>query len=189
MASPIKKYAETTYRKVRLYYAANHLFSLGRSHPQIVEILSDFENDPELLIPVVDAAMKDKWRDIFNETQRMTAEGRNFQEITASVSHLESDPEIVDFICNMWYRVQAVHAEHTIESGTNIFEGTKGMLMTALGLVFVFGFNLGVVAKIIWALSFLGALVVWLIGFQQRRISRETKFILEEDYMKYKNLI
>ncbi|RYY54708.1 MAG: hypothetical protein EOO09_13260 [Chitinophagaceae bacterium] len=178
-----------TTTKIQLYFAANHLFSLGKSHPQIVEALSEFEPDQDLLKSVVDAAMTDRWRTILNEAQRLTAEGKNFQEIVEAVQPIESDPEIVDFVCNAWYRVQAVYAEHSIESGTNIMEGSKWTIISALGLAFVFGVNASIFSKVIWSVSFLGALVTWIYGLRQKRVSAELKQVLEGDYMRYKNLI
>jgi hypothetical protein len=60
----MEQYSERTHQKIRLYFAANYLFARSMSQPQVVEMLSGYEPDRELLVSVVDAAMVDHWRTI-----------------------------------------------------------------------------------------------------------------------------
>ncbi len=125
----MREYSETAKRKIGLYFASNYLYGLGKSHPQVFETLSQFEEDKELLLSVVDDAMIDKWREIFNESQRLTSLGKTYQEIFEIVKTKNADPEIVHFICTTWYSVQTAYVENAIESGSNISEGIQWVII------------------------------------------------------------
>ena len=178
----MEEYSDLTKRKVRLYFAANYLFAQGNSYPQVIEILSEHETDVNLLGSIVDAAMVDKWRKIFNDVQRLIAEGKNYQEVIDIVTPLENDPEIVRFICNTWFDVQAVYAENAIEFKTNIWDGIQWIVICALGLAAMFYFDRSLIGKIVWGLGLLGAIITRIYGMHQRRLATRLKKILEEDY-------
>jgi Flp pilus assembly protein TadB len=185
----MNQYSELTHRKIKLYFAANYLFSQGKSHPQAIEILSEYEPDPQLLESMVDAAMTDHWRTIFNEVQRLTSQGKTYHEIFEEVKTLEADEEIVHLICNVWYRVQTLYMENTVESGANISEGIQWVIISAIGLVVVFCFNWSVFSKVIWGLAFVAALITWLYGLRQKKEAARLKRILETDYVHFTELI
>ena len=185
----MEEYSELTKRKIQLYFGANYLYARGKSHPQVVTLLAEFEDDRELLVSIADAAMADKWRTIFNETQRLISIGNNYKEVVAKVSPMESDPEIVNFICNIWYNVQSLYAESEIESPTNIWEGIQWTLICSMGLVAMFYFNSSLFSKIVWSFGLIAALITWLYGLRQKKLTKEIKKILEEDYSKFGGLI
>jgi hypothetical protein len=182
-------YSDLTNRKIQLYFGSNYLFDRGLSHPQVVEILSEHEEDLRLLSSVVDQAQVDLWRKIFNEAQRLLAEGKTYQEVISQVSSVGVDAEIVEFICNTWYNVKALYAENTIESQTNIWEGIQWVVICSIGAILVFYFNASLFSKIIWSIGLLTALITWIYGLKQKRLAKELKKILEEDYSKFDKLI
>lgn len=185
----MNEYSEVTKQKIRLYFAANYLFDRGKSHPQVVEILSQYDGNNELLVSVVDAAMVDHWRKIFNDTQRLISEGKIYQEVFDHAKSMENDEEIIHFICNTWYRVQTLYIENVIESRTNLWDGTKWLGICSIGLVAAVYLNFSLVAKIIWGLGLFAALITWLYGLQQKNLAKGLKKILEEDYTKFEKLI
>ena len=183
------EYSELTKRKIQLYFASNYLFERGKSHPQVVEILSDCEEDPGLLSSIVDQAQVDLWRKIFNEAQQLLAEGKTYPEVISKVKSVGVDDEVVDFICNTWYNVKASYAENAIESQANISEGIQWVVICSIGAILVFYFNASLFHKVIWSVGLLAALVTWAYGLKQKKLAKELKKILEDDYSKFDKLI
>ena len=183
------EYSEQAKRKIQLYFAANYLYARGKSHPQVVEMLSEFEKDRNFIVDVADAAMYDKWRLIFNEIQRLISLEYNYDQVINVVSSMESDREILHFIYNLWYNIQAIYAEHTIESPTNIFEGIQGFIICSTGLAAMICFDASLFSKIIWSIGAVAALITWIYGLHQKKLAREIRVILEKDYTKFNKLI
>lgn len=181
-------YSDRTQRKIQLYYAANYLFEQGKSHPRVINILSKYESDIGLLTEMADQAMEDKWRKIFNETQRLFSEGKTYGEVVDKVSHMETDEEILHFICNSWYRVKTLYIDHLIDAPTNITEGIEGVAFCSIGVCAVFYFDAFLLSKIAWVVGLLASLVTWLYGLQQKRSINGLRKIIEEDYDQLANL-
>lgn len=179
------EYSELTTRKIQLYFACNYLYAKGKSHPQVIEILTVHEPDLELLTHIADAAAVDRWRSIFNEAQRLTSLGKNFEEIVDAVKSMEPDPEIIHFICDLWYGVQAMYAENVIESPTHIRTGITITIVCSLGFAFMLITNASIFSRIIWGLGILPGLITLAYGLNQRKLAKEIKVILEKDYTKF----
>ena len=185
----MKQYSELTKRKIQLYFACNYLYSLGKSHPQVVEVLSEYEPNNELLSSIANAAGNDQWRIIFNESQRLTSLGKNYQEIFDAVKPMESDPEVVHFICETWYGVQSMYAENIIEGPTHIQSGIKMIIASSLGLILMFSINSSLLAKMLWSIGLILGLFLWLYGRHQINLGKGLKDILEKDYTQLGKLI
>lgn len=183
------QYSESTKRKIQLYFAANFLYDRQFSYPQVVEELSEFEEDSRLVTSIAAQAMKDEWRKVFNEVQKMVADGRNFEEIFRVASTMEEDPEVAYFICRKWHDVQSLYADSVIESSTNIAEGLEGVIYCSLALAFLFLIGGSLVVKIIMIIILLVSIVMWVYGRKQRKMAQELKKILEEDYTRFDKLI
>ena len=183
------KYSENTHKKVRLYFACNYLYAKGKSHPQIVEILSEHEEDHDLIIAMADAAQFDKWRVIFNKVQELTSKGLKYSEIREQVRPMEEDPEVVDFICNVWYQVKIEYVDNLLESEDNIIVGLKWVIISSviLGALFVIGAS--IYTKIFWTIILLISMATWIYGVKQRKITRELEHILTFDYAKFEKVI
>lgn len=187
--SGMREYSDIAKRKIQLYFASNYLFEHGKSHPQVVEILSAHEDDQVLLTHVVDQAMKDKWREVFNEAQRLFSENKTYQEVIDRVSPLESDPEIIHFICEKWYVVKMLYADNFVESSTNIWEGIQGVIICTLGAAAVFYFNANIISKILWPVGLVVSMILWLYGLHQKKLAAAVRQIIEEDYAKLDKLV
>lgn len=181
-------YSDLTKRKIQLYYTSDYLFAHGKSHPQVVRILSEYEPDIRLLTEMADEAMADKWRKIFNEAQRLFSEGKTYGEVMDELKCMEADDEIVHFICNSWYNVKTLYVDHLIDSGTNITEGIEGVILCSIGVCAVFYFDAFLLSKIVWTGSLLVSLVTWLYGLWQKRFVKRIKRIIDEDYTQLSDL-
>ncbi len=183
------KYSDDTIRKVRLYYASNFLYDQGKSHPQIVQILSEHEDNHDLIVAMADAAQFDTWRIIFNKVQELTSEGLTYHEILEQVRPMEKDPEIVYFICNVWYEVKIDYVDNLLESQDNIFVGIKWVIISSaiLGLFFLIGSS--IFTKIFWSLILFISIATWIYGIKQRKIARKLEYILHYDFEKFERLI
>jgi len=185
----MKEYGSLTNRKIQLYFACNYLYAKSKSHPQVIEILSAYEPDLELLTHIADAAAVDRWRVIFNEAQRLTSLGKNFEEIVDAVKSMEPDPEIIHFICNTWYGVQAMYAENVIESPTHIRTGITITIICSLGFAFMLITNASNFSKIIWGLGILPGLITLAYGLSQKKLAKGLKDVLEKDYTQFGKII
>lgn len=183
------KYSEDTIQKIRLYFACNFLYDQGKSHPQIVQILSEHEDNHDLIIAIADAAQFDKWRVIFNKVQELTSEGLTYNEILELVKPTETDPEIVYFICNVWYGVKIDYVDNLLESEDNIFVGLKWVVISSviLGAFFLIGSS--VFTKTFWALILFISIATWIYGIKQRKLARQLEHILNYDFAKFEKLI
>lgn len=182
-------YSEETIRKVRLYYACNFLFNQGKSHPQIVEILTAYEDDPNLIKEMADAAQFDKWRTVFNTVQQLTAEGLSYDQILNRVRPMEKDPEIVAFICNSWYQFSIAYMDNFLEANDNIFEGSKWVILSAFLLAFLFVIGSSLLSKIFWSIFLFIAIATWIHGMQQKKLALRLQQILHYDFNKFDTLI
>lgn len=185
----MKEYSDTTIRKIQLYFAANYLYDRQMSHPQVVETLSGYESDRGLLVEIADQAMKDDWRKILNKAQQLFAENNTYQEVYDKVKPADFDPEIVHFICKIWYQTKVRYVDYLIDSHTNIREGSQWVIISAMGIMAMFYFNASWLSKIIWSLAFLISAASWYYGLHQKKMANALKKILEEDFTKFDKLI
>lgn len=183
------KYSETLMEKVRLYYAANYLYSRALSHPQVVKVLSEFNSNIDLVTEIADQAMTDKWRKVLNKVQELTSQGVFYSEIVGRVEGMIDDPELIHFITNSWYAVETLYMENFIESKSNLLDGRKILIISTVGLVAVVYFNASIFTIFIWSLGVIVGLSVWLQGRYQRRLSVQVEKILKKDYWKFEELI
>ena len=182
------KFSDRTQRKVQLYFAANYLYEIGQSHPQVIEYLNNYESDSELITSIADQAQFDVWRKVFTESQRLTAEGMNFEEIITELKKILNDQEIVEFIYRHWYEVKVNYAECLIESETNISENIPWIIISSLGTFAVYYLDASIFQKIIWPLCLAGSLFVYFIGIYQKRLAKRLEKILNEDYTRFDKL-
>ncbi|MEZ5035211.1 MAG: hypothetical protein R2796_09505 [Chitinophagaceae bacterium] len=182
-------YSPETVRKIQLYFACNFLYEQGKSHPQVVEILSEYEKDSKLLNKIADEAGIDLWRKIFNKVQRLTASGSNYETIFHTVKSMEPDPEIIHFICQTWYRVQTAYADYKIESQTHEKEGIKGIILSTFFAGGAFYFNAASFFKILFICGIVISILLILMAQRQDKIADQLKHILTEDYTKFEKLI
>ena len=178
-------YSERLRSKVRLYFAANYLYSKGKSHPQVVAMLNEEYEDEALVLEMADQAMTDEWRKVYNTVQELTAQGNTYGETINKISVMLDDTEVIQFITDSWYAVETVYMENYIESQENIIEGAKYLIISTIGLVAVIYFKASYFSIIIWSLSTFVALAIWLHGRYQRRLSAQLEKILKEDYTQF----
>jgi hypothetical protein len=182
-------YSEATQKKISIYFACNYLYDRGYSYNQIIEILYEYEEDQALLAYIAEQAQFDKWRTVFNEVQRLTAEGKTHGEIVEQVNYMEEDPEILHFITNTWYQVKATFIENTIEAPGNISYGIRWMIVSVLVVAICIYLEASLFITIVWSISLLVSIVVWLIGINQKKLSKKLKRILEQDYTAFNQII
>jgi hypothetical protein len=170
-------------KKLQLYTGAVFLFNQGKSHPQIVRHLNEFETDLEFLTEIVDKAMREDWDKLYLEARKLYAEGLNYEEVLDNIRSKESDLEIAKWVCGEWYKWKSVYADCLIEGSTNRAQGVQWIAISAIGITMVFVLVASWVSKGIWILAFIGSIVQWLVGIQQRNLSRKIQnlFALELD--------
>ncbi len=176
------KPSENTKRKLHLYFAAVFLFNKGKSHPQVIEILSAFDSDNALVETIVDKAMHEEWDKLYEEGRQMFSNGMIYTDVVKVIAEKESDQEIAMWICKTWYELKTMYMECLIESPTNIFEGLKGVIVCSLGTLLMFLIDSSLILKGIWIAALVFSLAQWIVGLQQRDISYRIKslFALDE---------
>jgi len=183
------EYSEEALNKIQLYYASNFLYERGKSHPQVVEILSKYEDDRDLVVSIADKAQFDLWRIIFNKVQELTSQGLTYDEIHEQVKSMEEDPEIVDFICNIWYKVRLDYVDNFVESAGNVFLGMKWVIISSFVCLMLFLIKASIVSKVFWSLICLLSIATWLYGVRQKKLARKLEHILDYDFSKFDKLI
>ncbi len=183
------EYSENALHEIRLYFACNFLYKQGRSHPQVVETLSEYEEDHKLVVSVADKAQIDLWRSILNKFQELTSEGLQYDEILKRVGSMEEDPEILDFICNIWYKVKTVYVDNLVESEGNLLLGMKWVSISALILITLYFIHASIVTKIIWYVMCFLSMAIWLYGARQKKVAHQLEQILKYDFSKFDKLI
>jgi lipid-A-disaccharide synthase-like uncharacterized protein len=183
------KYSDLTLAKIRLYYASNYLYSKGKSHVQIVSLLTYKGFDKELVIEIADQAMVDLWRKVFNQAQELIAAGKTYDEVLEEVSGIIPDHEVTHFIIDSWYRIQTLYIDNLIESRSNIDEGFTYFAISFLGLIAVIYFNASLPVKAIWTISTIGTLMKLIYGLLQKKDSSKLEEILRKDYAMFGELI
>lgn len=102
--------SEGAQKKLQLYSAAMFLFSKGKSHPQIIRLLEEYEPDVVLLTVIVDKAMNDEWDKLYLEAQNLFAQGLIYDKVLQLISEKEPDEEIAKWICTEWYNLKSFYA-------------------------------------------------------------------------------
>lgn len=169
LSNPISEGAK---RKLQLYTSAFYLFEIGKSHPQIISILTQIEPDIQLLTSLVDKAMREEWDKLYLEARRLFSEGLPKDEIVKAISKMEPDIEIVAWICGEWYELKMLYMECLNEGKINVLEGMRWIIICAIGLAFLFYIQATWIAKSIWIIALIGAVIQWVLGMEQRKISR-----------------
>lgn len=176
-----------TARKIQLYTAAVFLFDKGKSHPQVVELLSEFEPNTELLVMIVDNAMHEKWDKLFIQANELFSLGMTYNEVLLKVIESEPDKEVAKFICEFWYEWKTKYMECLVEAPNNIFEGMKGIIFCSIGTVIIFLVNLGWIAKALWITALILSIIQWTVGIQQRRLSKQINELFSIDILDSEN--
>ena len=164
--------------KLQLYSAAVMLFEQGRSHPQIIEFLLEYEKDRQQLELIVDKAMRDEWDQLYEYSRQLLAEGKSYDEVIRLMSEKENDQDIVHFLCNKWYEWKTEWLEHTYEAPYNIQQGLLWIILSGSMVAIVFAFQWSWFAKIMWPLALLASILQFAYGIIQKRLSRNIEKIL-----------
>ena len=167
--------------KINLYCAAMYLYSIGKSHPQIVKILSEYSYDNILVIKIVDKAMYDEWDKLSDKARILLASGETYENVSKQVALLEEDKEVAEFIVKRWYNYKTEQINSIIESPTNIAEGSQWVIISGIALTIFFLLNFSIFTKILWSILFIGSLAQWILGLQQRKLANIIKKIFESD--------
>jgi|SRR6185369_8623195 len=175
------KISDRAKHKLQLYVASMVLFDSGKSHPQIVEQLRQYEPDENLLVEMVDYAMKEKWDKLFQKARQLFSQNKTYDQVLLEISKDELDPEIAKWLCESWYEAKSFYAECIIESRGNIREGSTWAIISIVVTPFLFLINLSIVSKILWGLVCIGAIIQWIVGIKQRRLSRQIAKIFEDN--------
>lgn len=167
--------------KINLYLAAMYLYSIGKSHPQIVKILSEYSYDIELIVKIADKAMKDEWDKLYDKARLLFASGKMYEDVMKEIKMQEEDSDVAEFIVNKWDNFKTMQINSMIESPTNIAEGSKWVIISGLALIGIFVLGLSLIAKILWSIVFVGSLIQWILGIEQRKFANALKKIFESD--------
>jgi hypothetical protein len=173
--------SEKAQKKLQLYSAAMFLFGKGKSHPQIVRLLEQYEPDLVLLTNMVDKAMQDEWDKLYLEAQNLFAKGLIYDEVLQLISQKEPDEEIAKWICMEWYKLKSFYVDCITEGVTNRFEGMRWMLISALGLLVLYFANSSWISKTIWLIAFVGSTFQWIVGMQQRDLATRINRLFSTD--------
>lgn len=165
--------------KLRLYTAAFYLFEEGKSYPQIIELLKKYEPDEDVLRLIVDNAMREDWDKLYFKAKDLFTQGKTYAEVISEISKSEPDKEIAKWICDDWYKWKQLYAELVIESPTNIAEGSQWVIICLLVIPILFLADASLVVKIIWGVSCLFAILLWVMGIRQRKLSKKIHKILQ----------
>ena len=182
-------YSDLTYYKIKLYYASNFLYSKGKSHPQIVALLTDKGFDHDQVVEIADQAMVDLWRKVYNRAQELFALGKTYDEVLEDVKDTIPDIEVTHFIIDSWYSIQTLYIDNLIESRSNIEEGLTYFIISLLGLIAVTYIGSSWIVKAIWIISTIGTLMRFIYGIVQKSDSRKLEELLKKDYAKLGELI
>jgi hypothetical protein len=173
--------SEKAKMKLRLYGVAMFLFEKGKSHPQIVAILQEYEPDYTLVVDMVDKAMHDEWDKLYEEARVLLSEGMNYDKVLTIISKKEPDIEIATWICNNWYNLKSLLAECIVDGSTNRFEGMKWIIICAIAIPIFFYIGSSWMVKGMWILALVASLIQWIVGMQQRDIQNTIQQILALD--------
>jgi hypothetical protein len=165
--------------KLQLYTAAVYLFNTGKSHPQIVRLLTEHEQDEAYLTSLVDKAMREEWDKLFEYSRQLFANGKTYDEVIRLMSEKEKDEELVIFLCNKWYEWKIELLEHINEAPKNIRNGLLWVIGCGIGLTLVFIYDRSWFSKIVWSLGFTVSLIQFVTGLIQRRTSKYIQAILQ----------
>jgi hypothetical protein len=174
-----KKLDSKTIEKINLYTAAMYLYSKGKSHPQIIKILSEHSYNSLLVQQAVDKARTDEWDKLYEEARKLFTDGKTYDEVVKEIKLHEEDKDIVNFVVNRWYEYKTIKMSDIIDSKTNIMEGSLWAVISGIVLIIVFLLGLGIISKIIWSLVFIGSLFQWLSRFLQKNISNKLQLLFE----------
>lgn len=178
---PYSNLSDKAKKKLQLYTAAYYLFENGKSYPQIVEILDEFESDKFFLEEIVENARREDWDKLYMEAKELIGKGVAYDKVIAEISRKESDMEIVEWICDSWYQWKVYYAEYVTDSTNNILEGSKWVVISIIVLPLLFLINTSIVSKIVWCLACVVAIIQWIVGIRQRRISNQIEKIFKND--------
>lgn len=181
MSSSAFSISDEAKRKLQVYTASHYLFEKGKSHPQIIEMLAKFEPDKNLLVSIVDKAMREEWDKLFQDSRKFFGDGKTFAEVLSYLEEREPDKEIALWICNEWYEWTTRYMEMIVESPTNVFEGSKWSIISAIVIPVLFWIHASRLTKIIWIIFFLSAFLLWLMGIKQRQVAKKIDVLFARD--------
>lgn len=167
--------------KLGYYKMARDLFNDGYSHPQVIEKLTDFGCDLRMANIIAEKALPEKWDKLFAVARLSYNEGKTYDEVLKILNDLEEDKGIAKFITDTWYEVKNITIDNTIESPTNIMEGSMWMIIGAIGVFVAFYFKLTIISKIFWSIVFVFATLQYLYGLRQRSIAKHVKKFMEDE--------
>ncbi len=158
-------------KKLQLYFAALFLFEKGKSHPQIITMLEEYEPDLQLLTSVVDKAMYEEWDKLYLEANSLFSKGAKYDEVLGFISQKEPDKEVAAWICGEWYKLKTLYVDCLIDGRRNRFEGIKWVVVSGIGVFFFFYNGSSWITKTIWIIALFFSVLQWFVGMQQRDIA------------------
>jgi hypothetical protein len=167
--------------KLESYKVARDLFNGGSSHPQVIEKLMELGCDLGMANIIAERALSEKWDELFAIARLSFNEGKTYDEVLKILNDLEEDRGITKFITDTWYDVKNITIENTIESPTNLMEGSMWMIIGAIGVFVSFYFKLTIISKIIWSVVFVFSTLQYLYGLKQRSIAKQVKKFMEDE--------
>jgi len=167
--------------KINLYVAAMYLYSQGKSHPQVVFLLSKICLDKVLLVKIADKAMKDEWDKLYEMAREMFASGLTYDKVLSEIKKKEEDSEVADLLVEKWYSIKTQQMEMIVEAPANIAEGMNWMLISGLALTILFVLSAGMISKILWSIVFVGSIIQWMLGIEQRKFSKKIEMLFQTD--------
>ena len=163
--------SEKGQKKLQLYIAAMYLFDQGKSHPQIVRMLEQYEPDIQVLTLIVDKAMKEEWDKLYVEAKDLFSQGLHYNEVLEVISSKEPDSEIANWICSEWYKWKSIYVESLVDGSTNRFEGMKWIIICGIVIPVLFYIGTSWITKTIWIIAFIFSVIQWIVGMQQRDLT------------------
>jgi len=171
--SNLENISDAGKKKIKFYSAAIYLFNKGKSHPQIIELLSGLGMDPVALDSIVSKAMREDWDKLYEKARILFGESKTYSEVVEEISRKEEDPEIVKVICADWYAMKTLYIESIVEAPGNIREGMQWVIITGLAIPVTFWAGLSWFSKGIWIAAFVSSVIQWLMGLQQRKLANK----------------
>jgi hypothetical protein len=173
--------SEAAKRKLQLYVAATYLFDSGKSHPQIVDLLENYEPDKLTLTQIVDKAMRNDWDKLHEQARVLLGQGKIYSEVLSELYKKEPDKEIVQWICNEWYEWRTMYMECMIESPGNVSGGLKWIIICILAIPLLFWMKVSWFSKAIWIAALVASVLQWIIGMKQRALIKKIEHLFKSN--------
>ena len=169
----------TGQQKFELYQLATQLLAQGKSQEETLKGVQDYADALEYewakpaLLAILEAAATQKWDRLAQEARQQLGQSMPYNKVQQWLQSQANDPDVAHLITESLYAAKTEELEAASDARTLQAEGKSNMLFYGLGAAVFFFVSANTYLRILWAVAFVLAVIIYLLGLLKAKKARQ----------------